>query len=70
MFLETLTRFIQSHRIHLSDWLYILLLKLLQKQGNDMLKSVQYKVQLVLEHVRLVRRRRILTVRKYFMKYL
>ena len=52
MFLETLTRFIQSHRIHLSDWLYILLLKLLHKQGNDMLKSVQYKVQLVLEHVR------------------
>ncbi|XP_019850114.1 PREDICTED: CLIP-associating protein 1-like [Amphimedon queenslandica] len=52
MFLETLTRFIQSHRIHLNDWIYILLLKLLQKQGNDMLKSVQYKVQLVLEHVR------------------
>lgn len=52
MFLETLTRFIEDHREYLDDWLFLLLLRLLNKQGSDMPKSVQYKIQLVLEHVR------------------
>ena len=52
MFLETLCRFIEEHREYLDDWLFLLLLRLLHKQGTDMLKSVQFKLQLVLEHVR------------------
>lgn len=52
MFLDTLSRFIQEHREYLDDWLFILLLKLLQRAGTDMLSSVLFKLQMVLEHVR------------------
>lgn len=54
MFLDTLSRFIQEHREYLEDWLFILLLKLLQRAGTDMLSSVLFKLQMVLEHVRWV----------------
>ncbi len=52
MFLETLCRFIEEHKVYIEDWIFILLLKLLHKQGTDMLKSVQCKLQLALEHIR------------------
>ncbi len=52
MFLETLCRFIEEHRVYLEDWIYLMLLKLLHKQGADMLKSVQYKLQFALENIR------------------
>ena len=52
MFLETLTKFMDSHREYLDDWLFFMLLRLLHKQGTDVLKSVQFKLQLVLEEVR------------------
>lgn len=52
MFLETLSRFIEDHREYLDDWLFLLLLRLLHKQSSDMLKSVHFKLQLVLENVR------------------
>lgn len=54
MFLDTLSRFIQEHREYLDDWLFILLLKLLQRAGTDMLSSVLFKLQMVLEHIRWV----------------
>ena len=54
MFLDTLSRFIQDHREYLDDWLFFLLLRLLQRAGTDMLSSVLFKLQMVLEHVRLV----------------
>ena len=54
MFLDTLSRFIQDHREYLDDWLFILLLKLLQRAGTDLLSSVLFKLQMVLEHVRYV----------------
>lgn len=54
MFLDTLVRFIQDHREYLDDWLFILLLRLLQRAGTDMLSSVLFKLQMVLEHVRCV----------------
>ncbi len=52
MFLDTLVRFIQDHREYLDDWLFLLLLRLLQRAGTDMLSSVLFKLQMVLEHVR------------------
>ena len=52
MFLETLTRFIECHREYMDDWLFLMLLQLLHKQGTDILKSVQFKLQIVLEEVR------------------
>lgn len=54
MFLDTLSRFIQEHREYLDDWLFFLLLRLLQRAGTDMLSSVLFKLQMVLEHVRCV----------------
>lgn len=54
MFLDTLSLFIQEHREYLDDWLFFLLLKLLQRAGTDMLSSVLFKLQMVLEHVRSV----------------
>ena len=52
MFLETLIDFVAVHRNELHDWLYVLLTRLLNKMGSDMLGSVQAKVQRVLEAVR------------------
>lgn len=54
MFLDTLSRFIEEHREYLDDWLFLLLLRLIHRQGMDMLSSVHYKLQLVLELIRYV----------------
>ncbi len=55
MFLETLIDFVAVHRNDLHDWLYVLLTRLLNKMGSDMLGSVQAKVQRALEAVRYAR---------------
>ena len=52
MFLEVLLDLISVHRNELIDWLYILLTRLLNKLGGEMLGSVQAKHQRVLEAVR------------------
>lgn len=52
MFLDTLSRFIMENQEYLDDWLFILLLKLLQRSGTDMLSSVLFKLQVVLENIR------------------
>ena len=52
MFLDTLAKFIEEHREYLDDWLYIMLLRLIHRQGSDMLTSVHFKLQLVLEQIR------------------
>ena len=52
MFLETLIDFVAVHRNELHDGLYVLLTRLLNKMGSDMLGSVQAKVQRALEAVR------------------
>ena len=53
MFLDTLVKFIEEHREQLDDWLFIMLLRLIHRQGTDMLSSVHFKLQIVLEHIRL-----------------
>lgn len=52
MFLDTLVKFIQEHGEQLTDWLFIMLLRLIHRQGTDMLQSVQIRLQIVLEHIR------------------
>lgn len=52
MFLDTLSRFIEEHREYIEDWLYLMLLRLLHRQGSDMLSSIHFKLQLVLEQIR------------------
>lgn len=52
MFLDTLVKFIEEHREYLEDWLYLMLLRLIHRQGSDMLSSIHFKLQLVLEQVR------------------
>ena len=52
MFLESLARFIDEHREYLDDWLFLMLLRLLHRHGTDMLSSVNFKLQVVLELVR------------------
>ena len=52
MFLDTLSKFITEYREHLDDWLFLLLLRLLQRSGTDMLSSVLFKLQMVLENIR------------------
>ena len=52
MFLDMLIRFIEERREYLEDWLFLMLLRLLQKQGSDVLRSTHVKIQLVLENVR------------------
>jgi CLIP-associating protein 1/2 len=52
MFLDILVRFIEERREYLEDWLFIMLMRLLQKQGSDILKSTHVKIQLVLENIR------------------
>ncbi|CAH1773834.1 unnamed protein product [Owenia fusiformis] len=52
MFLETLVDFLSVHRQDLNDWLYILLTRLLNKMGSDMLGSIQMKVLKALDLVR------------------
>ena len=52
MFLDTLVKFIEEHGEQLDDWLFIMLLRLIHRQGTDMLSSVHFKLQIVLEHIR------------------
>eukprot|EP00057_Strongylocentrotus_purpuratus_P032123 XP_786680.4 PREDICTED: CLIP-associating protein 2 [Strongylocentrotus purpuratus] len=52
LFLETLGEFIIVHKAELLDWLFVLITRLLQKMGSDLLGSVLNKVQRTLEIVR------------------
>ncbi|KAF2350464.1 Armadillo-type fold [Trinorchestia longiramus] len=52
LFLETLIQLIYVHRDDLGDWLYVLLTRLLQKLGSDLLGSVQAKIHETLDLVR------------------
>ena len=54
MFLETLVDLVAIHRTELHDWLYVLLTRLLNKTGADLLGSVHAKVQRALEAIRYV----------------
>jgi CLIP-associating protein 1/2 len=52
VFLDTLIQLVLVHHNDMSEWLYILLTRLLTKTGADMLGSVQAKVQKALDAVR------------------
>ena len=47
-------KFIEEHKEYIDDWLYLMLLRLIHRQGSDMLSSVHFKLQLVLEQIRYV----------------
>ena len=51
-FLDVLTIFIELKTQSLDDWLFMLLLKLIHKQGGDNLSSVVQKLTMVLDTVR------------------
>ena len=52
LFLETLTELILTHKADLGEWLYILLARLLNKLGADLLGSIIQKVNKTLDVVR------------------
>ncbi|XP_068228566.1 CLIP-associating protein 2 isoform X20 [Palaemon carinicauda] len=52
LFLDTLMELIMVHKADLCDWLYILLTRLLNKLGSDLLGSVQAKIHKTLDLVR------------------
>ncbi|XP_022108321.1 CLIP-associating protein 2-like isoform X5 [Acanthaster planci] len=52
LFLETLVEFVIVHKADLSDWLFVLMTRLLMKMGADLLGSVLHKVQRALDVVR------------------
>ena len=52
IFLETLSVFIEDHREHIEDWLFLILLRLLHRHGSDLLGHMHYKLQLILELIR------------------
>eukprot|EP00731_Ephydatia_muelleri_P012716 Em0007g26a len=52
MFLDVLGRFVEEHKEYLDDFLFLMLLRLLHRQGTDMLSSVHYKLMAVLELIR------------------
>ncbi|XP_037787212.1 CLIP-associating protein 2-like isoform X14 [Penaeus monodon] len=52
LFLDTLMELIMVHKADLGDWLYILLTRLLNKLGSDLLGSVQTKIHKTLDLVR------------------
>ncbi|XP_041459122.1 CLIP-associating protein 1-A-like isoform X6 [Lytechinus variegatus] len=52
LFLETLGEFIIVHKTELLDWLFVLITRLLQKMGSDLLGSILNKIQRTLEIVR------------------
>ncbi|ESO13011.1 hypothetical protein HELRODRAFT_63102, partial [Helobdella robusta] len=52
VFLDSLILFINTYYSQLSDWLYVLLTRLLSKSGSDLLGSTQVKVQKALDAVR------------------
>lgn len=54
LFLEMLIDLIQIHSRDMTDWLYVLLSRLLNKMGADILGSLQAKVQRTLDATRFV----------------
>ncbi|XP_039287567.1 CLIP-associating protein 2 isoform X3 [Nilaparvata lugens] len=52
LFLDTLNDVILSHRSDLNSWLYVLLTRLLNKLGGDLLGSIQTKIHKSLDVVR------------------
>jgi len=52
LFLETLCELVSSHKADLYDWLYVLLTRLLNKLGADLLGSVVHKIHRTLDVVR------------------
>ena len=52
LFLETLVEFVIVHKADLSDWLFVLMTRLLMKMGADLLGSVLHKIQRGLDVVR------------------
>ncbi|CAI8057490.1 CLIP-associating protein 1 [Geodia barretti] len=52
LFLEALSVFIEDHREHLEDWLFLILLRLLHRHGSDLLGHMHFKLQLILELIR------------------
>lgn len=52
LFLETLTELVITHKADLGDWLYVLLTRLLNKLGADLLGSIIQKVNKTLDIVR------------------
>ena len=55
VFLDSLVQLVLVHHNDMSDWLYVLLTRLLTKTGADMLGSVHAKVQRALDVVRSVK---------------
>lgn len=53
LFLDTLTELVVSHKADMTDWLYVLLTRLLNKLGADLLGSIIQKINRTLEVVRL-----------------
>ena len=56
LFLDALIDLIQLQSRDLNDWLYVLLSRLINKLGGDMLGSIHAKVQRTLDVVRYIRR--------------
>merc|ERR1719319_1435549 len=52
LFLETMGELVTSHKADLYDWLYVLLTRLLNKLGADLLGSVIHKINRTLDVVR------------------
>lgn len=52
LFLDALMELILVHSADLHDWLYVLLTRLLNKLGSDLLGSVQSKIHRTLDLVR------------------
>ena len=52
LFLDVLNTFIAVYREHLRDWLFVLLTRLLMKQGSENLSTVNRKILMCLETVR------------------
>ncbi|XP_003376429.1 putative HEAT repeat-containing domain protein [Trichinella spiralis] len=54
VFLDTVIEFLQAHGSDIQDWLFVLLCRLLSKQSNELLPSVQSKLLKTMEVVRAV----------------
>jgi CLIP-associating protein 1/2 len=52
LFLDAVNDLIVSHNNDLHDWLYILMTRLFNKIGTDLLNSTHKKIHVVLENVR------------------
>ncbi|KRY79872.1 CLIP-associating protein 1 [Trichinella pseudospiralis] len=54
VFLDTVIEFLQAHGSDIQDWLFVLLCRLLSKQSNELLPSVQSKLLKTMDVVRAV----------------